>query len=86
MVESLAILSWITLGIFSGWLVSQITHGQGSIDDVAAGSLGALSGGVVFSILFRDYSDGLIGALVVPFVLAVCLIVALRILPGRSIV
>ena len=86
MIESMPILAWITLGVFSGWIISQVTQELGAFDDVVAGVLGALAGGVLFPILFRDYADGVVGTVIVPLAVGVSVIVALRFLPGRPII
>jgi len=85
----MGILSWILVGLVSGWLGGLVMRGggYGCVTNVILGIVGALVGGFLASALF-DVGDPLTGfnltTLVVAFLGAVVTILIVRLLPGRS--
>lgn len=85
----MGILSWIVVGLISGWLAGSIVRGRGFgvIGDIIMGILGALIGGFIASAVFNipDAVNGInLTSILVSFLGAVILIVVVRLIPGRS--
>lgn len=80
------ILAWLLVGLVAGWLAGQFMRGGGFglIGDIVMGIVGAFVGGLLFAFLLPGSAVGLIGSVVVAFIGAVVLILAIRVLPGRS--
>lgn len=85
----MGILSWIVVGLISGWLAGSLVRGRGFgvIGDIIMGILGALIGGFIASAVFNipDAVNGInLTSILVSFLGAVILIVVVRLIPGRS--
>jgi uncharacterized membrane protein YeaQ/YmgE (transglycosylase-associated protein family) len=73
------IVAWLVLGLLAGWSAGYVMKGAGYglIGDLAAGLVGALIGGLLFS--FFVFGDvGFWGSFVIAFIGACILIVILR--------
>lgn len=88
----MSILSWIVVGLIAGWLAGQVMRGggYGLLGDIIVGVVGGLLGGwAATSFLHIGASvNGInLESILVAFVGAVVLLVALRLLSGgrRSI-
>jgi uncharacterized membrane protein YeaQ/YmgE (transglycosylase-associated protein family) len=86
----MGIVSWIVVGLISGWLAGLIVKGGGfgCIGDIVVGVVGGLLGGWIASYFFH-MGDPLTGinlqSILVAFVGAVILVIILRLLTGRRI-
>lgn len=85
----MGILSWIIVGIISGWLASLVMRGgsSGLLGDMLLGIIGAVVGGFLAGALF-GMPDPLTGfdirTIIVSFLGAVVVIAIMRALTGRS--
>ena len=79
------VISWLVVGLISGWLAGLLMKGRGywMIWDIVLGLVGAFVGGLVFS-MFVTGTTGFWGSIAVSFVGA-CLCIALirAIAPAR---
>jgi uncharacterized membrane protein YeaQ/YmgE (transglycosylase-associated protein family) len=83
------IIVWIVVGLVAGWLAGQLMKGSGYgiIGDLVLGLVGALVGGWLFGAVAPSAEpNGLLGSIVVATIGAVLLIVAARLLGGRTLV
>ncbi len=84
----MSILSWLVVGLITGWLAGHIMKGRGygCVGDIVIGVVGALIGGFLATALFGgDYLTGInLTTLLVALGGAVLLIFIVRLLPGRS--
>jgi uncharacterized membrane protein YeaQ/YmgE (transglycosylase-associated protein family) len=78
-------LIWIGIGLIAGWLASAVVGGGfGVIGDIVVGVVGSFLGGMVFRGLhLQSPMGGLPGIILVAFVGAIVLLVAIRLI--RSI-
>jgi uncharacterized membrane protein YeaQ/YmgE (transglycosylase-associated protein family) len=74
-VEKMAFIYWIVVGLIAGWLAGQVMKGRGYgvVVDIILGILGGIVGGFVFGLLGL-HAGGLIGEIVVAFAGAVILV------------
>jgi uncharacterized membrane protein YeaQ/YmgE (transglycosylase-associated protein family) len=83
----MGLLSWIVVGLISGWLASVVMkgHGSGLLGDIVFGVIGALVGGFLASTLLH-VADPVSGfnlmTIVVSFVGALIVIFVVRLLRG----
>jgi uncharacterized membrane protein YeaQ/YmgE (transglycosylase-associated protein family) len=83
-------LSWIVVGLIAGWLAGLVVKGggYGCIGDIVVGVVGGLLGGWLAS-YFLHMGDPMTGinieSIVVAFVGAVILVIALRLISGRRV-
>ncbi|TAM52982.1 MAG: GlsB/YeaQ/YmgE family stress response membrane protein [Acidobacteria bacterium] len=77
----MALLWFLLIGLFAGWLAGMIMKGggYGLLGDLIIGVIGALLGGFLFGLL-GIAAYGLLGRLVMALVGAIVLIVLLRVL------
>lgn len=83
----MSILAWIVIGLIAGWLASMVTHSRGGlVFDLILGIVGAVVGGFLAGVIFGgDYTTGInLTTLIVAFIGAVVVVLAVRVLPGRS--
>jgi uncharacterized membrane protein YeaQ/YmgE (transglycosylase-associated protein family) len=82
----MGVLSWLVVGLVAGWLTGKIMGGpgKGPLMDIIVGLLGALSGGVVVSVLGMRSSGGLVYTIIVAVFGAVILTWAYRKLAART--
>jgi uncharacterized membrane protein YeaQ/YmgE (transglycosylase-associated protein family) len=78
------LLTWILIGLVSGWLASAVVGGgYGLVGDIVVGVVGSFIGGFLFQHLHvRVPFSGLVGTILVAFVGAVVLLVILRVIKG----
>ncbi|MGW8225427.1 MAG: GlsB/YeaQ/YmgE family stress response membrane protein [Anaerolineales bacterium] len=83
----MSILGWIVLGGIAGWLASIITgrnDRMGCITNIAAGIVGAIVGGWIFTFFGGSGVSGLnLGSLVVAVVGAVVVLAIINLIFGR---
>jgi uncharacterized membrane protein YeaQ/YmgE (transglycosylase-associated protein family) len=83
----MAVISWIFFGAFIGWLASWIMgRRSGCFTNIALGLVGALAGGVLFSVLgpgFNYDEHGFIVSTLVAVIGAVIVIVIWNAVTGR---
>lgn len=83
----MAVISWIFFGAFIGWLASWIMgRRSGCFTNIALGLVGALAGGVLFSVLgpgFNYDEHGFIVSTLVAVIGAVIVIVIWNAATGR---
>jgi uncharacterized membrane protein YeaQ/YmgE (transglycosylase-associated protein family) len=82
----MGILGWIILGGIAGWIASIImgTRGQGCLTDVIVGIVGALIGGLLFSLIGgRGVTSFNLWSLFVAVIGAVVLLAIMRAIRGR---
>jgi uncharacterized membrane protein YeaQ/YmgE (transglycosylase-associated protein family) len=80
------LLVWIVIGLIAGWLASVVVGGgYGVVGDIIVGVVGSFIGGFIFHAL-RIHSpfSGLAGTILVAFVGAVVLLVAIRLIRSLS--
>lgn len=83
----MSILAWIVVGLIAGWLANMVVHSRGGlIFDMILGIVGAVVGGFLASALFGvDMTTGVnITTILVAFIGAIIVVMAVRALPGRS--
>ncbi len=83
----MSILAWIVVGLIAGWLANMVVHSRGGlVFDIILGIVGALVGGFLASALFGvDMTTGVnITTILVAFIGAIIVVMAVRALPGRS--
>jgi uncharacterized membrane protein YeaQ/YmgE (transglycosylase-associated protein family) len=82
----MALITWMIVGLLSGWLTSEIMRGRGAsfLNDILFGIIGALAGGVLASALFDIQSISAINlvTLLAAFVGAMFIILLARALRG----
>lgn len=83
----MGLLSWIVVGVIAGWLAGLVVKGRGfgCLGDIIVGVIGGLVGGFLASKLFNipDAVNGFnLGSIVVAFLGAVVVVVAVRLLRG----
>jgi uncharacterized membrane protein YeaQ/YmgE (transglycosylase-associated protein family) len=80
------IISWIVVGLISGWLAGVMMSGggYGIVRDTILGLIGALVGGVVAG-FFVQGDAGFWGSIVVAFIGAVLLIAIVRAVSPRGV-
>jgi uncharacterized membrane protein YeaQ/YmgE (transglycosylase-associated protein family) len=83
------LLTWLIVGLVAGLLASAVVGGigYGIVGDIIVGVVGAVLGGWIFSALRVSIPvGGLPGTILVAFIGAVVLLVAIRMLrPGRRL-
>jgi uncharacterized membrane protein YeaQ/YmgE (transglycosylase-associated protein family) len=74
------LLIWVAIGLVAGWLASAVVGGgYGVVGDIVVGVVGAFLGGMIFRGLhIRSPLGGYPGIILVAFVGAVVLLVAIR--------
>jgi uncharacterized membrane protein YeaQ/YmgE (transglycosylase-associated protein family) len=79
-------LIWIAVGLVAGWLATAVVGGgYGVIGDIVVGIVGAFLGGMIFRGLhIRSPLAGIPGVILVAFVGAVALLVAIRLIRSVS--
>jgi len=83
----MSILSWIILGLIAGFIGSKIVnrHGQGLLLDIALGVVGAIVGGVLFSLFGATGITGLnLYSMLVAIVGSVVVLWAYHAIAGRQ--
>jgi len=83
----MSILSWIILGLIAGFIGSKIVnrHGQGLLFDIALGVVGAIVGGVLFSLFGATGITGLnLYSMLVAIVGSVVVLWAYHAIAGRQ--
>jgi uncharacterized membrane protein YeaQ/YmgE (transglycosylase-associated protein family) len=71
-IEVPGLIAWILIGLVAGWLASLIMRRRGSVIGYALlGMIGALVGGVLFSLIGLGGAENIIGSIVVATVGAV---------------
>jgi uncharacterized membrane protein YeaQ/YmgE (transglycosylase-associated protein family) len=84
----MSILGWIVLGGLAGWIASMITgrnDRMGCITNIAAGVVGAIVGGWIFSLFGGGGVSGFnLGSLVVAVVGAVVVLAVINLIFGRK--
>jgi uncharacterized membrane protein YeaQ/YmgE (transglycosylase-associated protein family) len=87
----MSILTWIVLGLISGFLASKIVnkHGEGILMDIILGIVGAVVGGFVFSLFGATGVTGLnLYSLLVAVIGAIVVLIlyhAIRRSPGTHV-
>jgi len=84
----MSIISWIILGLIAGFIGSKIVNrqGQGLMLDIALGVIGAIVGGVLFSLLGATGITGLnIYSMIVAIIGSVVVLWAYHALAGRQL-
>ena len=69
-------LAWIVVGLIAGWLAGQVMKGggYGVLMDIILGILGGLLGGWIFNMLGIWQGRGMIGSIILAFIVAVNLV------------
>ncbi len=68
----ISIIGWIIVGLVAGWLASTIMGGgRGCLGNLLLGLLGALVGGIIFSLLGLGGATNIVGSVVIATVGAV---------------
>ena len=84
----MSILGWIVLGGIAGWIASMITgrnDRMGCITNIAAGIVGAIVGGWIFSFFGGGGVSGFnLGSLIVAVVGAVVVLAIINLIFGRK--
>ena len=84
----MSILGWIVLGGIAGWIASMITgrnDRMGCITNIAAGIVGAIVGGWIFSFFGGGGVTGFnLGSLIVAVVGAVVVLAVINLIFGRK--
>ena len=84
----MSILGWIVLGGIAGWIASMITgrnDRMGCITNIAAGVVGAIVGGWIFSFFGGGGVTGFnLGSLIVAVVGAVVVLAVINLIFGRK--
>ena len=71
-VEVPGVIGWIIVGIAAGWLATQIMGGRrGIVGNTLLGLVGAIVGGVVFSLLGLGGATNIVGSILIATVGAV---------------
>lgn len=71
-IEVPGLIAWVLIGLVAGWLASAIMRRKGSIIGYALlGMVGAIIGGVLFSLIGLGGAENLLGSIVVATVGAV---------------
>jgi uncharacterized membrane protein YeaQ/YmgE (transglycosylase-associated protein family) len=80
------LLVWIVVGLIAGFLASKVTSGRGMglPVDIGVGLLGALLGGFLAQAAGIGLGGGFFGEVVVAFVGAVILLLAVRLVTSRG--
>jgi uncharacterized membrane protein YeaQ/YmgE (transglycosylase-associated protein family) len=74
-IEVPGIIGWILVGLAAGWLASAIMKRKGSlITNVLLGLVGAIVGGVLFSLLGLEGSGNILGSILVATVGAIVIL------------
>jgi uncharacterized membrane protein YeaQ/YmgE (transglycosylase-associated protein family) len=86
----MGILSWIVVGLISGWLAGMVMKGggYGLIGDIVVGVIGGVLGGFIASYFFHvgDPMSGInLMSILIAFAGAVLLLAVLRLLAGRRV-
>jgi uncharacterized membrane protein YeaQ/YmgE (transglycosylase-associated protein family) len=80
------VIAWVVIGLVAGWLAGLVMKGTGYgiVVDTVVGLVGALIGGVVFS-LFVTGQAGFWGSMVIAFIGACILVAIVRaVAPART--
>jgi uncharacterized membrane protein YeaQ/YmgE (transglycosylase-associated protein family) len=85
----MGLLSWIVVGVIAGWLSGQVLKGRGFglLGDIIVGVIGGLIGGWLAKVLLNipNAVNGInLESILVAFLGAVVLIVAVRMFQGRG--
>ena len=80
------VLIWIAIGLVAGWLASAVAGGgSGLIGDIVVGIVGSFLGGMIFRGLhIRSPLAGVPGTILVAFVGAVALLLAIRLVRSAT--
>jgi uncharacterized membrane protein YeaQ/YmgE (transglycosylase-associated protein family) len=74
-IEVPGIIGWILVGLAAGWLASAILKRKGSlITNVLLGLVGAIVGGVLFSLLGLEGGGNILGSILVATVGAIVIL------------
>ena len=69
------IIGWIIVGLAAGWLASTIMKRRGSLlTNVLLGLVGAIVGGVLFSLIGLEGGDNILGSILVATVGAIVIV------------
>ncbi len=85
------VIAWLVVGLIAGWAAGQVMKGTGFglLGDIVVGLIGAFIGGFVFGSLQGSYalwSTGFWGSVLVAFIGACILLVAVRFMSsGRRV-
>jgi uncharacterized membrane protein YeaQ/YmgE (transglycosylase-associated protein family) len=80
-----SVFAWIIVGLISGAVAARVVAGRGfgCIADIVVGVAGAFIGGFLLSAVFHMSGNvGFLGSIVVAFIGAAVLLVALKLLSG----
>ena len=85
------VLLWIVVGLVAGFFASHVAlgHGLGLVGDLIAGIVGALVGGFLagqFHWSIAIVGHPILSAMLIAFIGAVIVLLALRLLSGRGLV
>lgn len=74
------IIAWILVGLIAGWIAGNLTRGRGfgCLANVVIGILGALVGGLLFSLAGAEGTAGFISSVAVATIGAIILIAVAR--------
>jgi uncharacterized membrane protein YeaQ/YmgE (transglycosylase-associated protein family) len=74
-VEIPGLIAWVLIGLVAGWLASSIMKRGGSmIGNALLGMLGALVGGILFSLIGLGGATNIVGSIVIATVGAVVIL------------
>ena len=74
-IELPGIIAWILIGLAAGWLASTIMKRKGSlITNVLLGLVGAIVGGVLFSLIGIEGGRGVLGSILIATVGAIVIL------------
>jgi uncharacterized membrane protein YeaQ/YmgE (transglycosylase-associated protein family) len=85
--QSAGVLSWILVGLLSGYLASRVVNktGEGMLRDIILGIIGGIVGGVLFRALGGHGVTGFnFGSILVAFIGAVIVLIAYHGIFGRN--
>jgi uncharacterized membrane protein YeaQ/YmgE (transglycosylase-associated protein family) len=69
------IVGWIIVGLIAGWLATQIMGGRrGVVGNAVLGLIGAIVGGVLFSLLGLGVATNIVGSILIATVGAVIIL------------
>ena len=82
----MSIISWIILGLIAGFIGSKIVNksGQGMLIDIALGIVGAIVGGILFSLFGAEGVTGLnLYSMVVAIIGSIVVLLVYHAISGR---
>lgn len=84
--ESMGLIAWIVIGLIAGWLASKVIPSRlGVVGDTVVGMVGAVIGGLLFTMIGAIGTTGFsIWSVFVAFIGAVILLVVIRAMNNRK--